>query len=129
MLNKVLSVHIFSHIACALQTFQLLFKTILINTQFFTYVSLSYQIFSLKMTVNLPNFISKSFLQEIFERNFADGKTLTVKSFWGEWATKKGDNYASDMYRIHVDIEGINMSKPVLLKVIIIKDKKIVQMQ
>lgn len=71
------------------------------------------------MTVELPPFVTNSFLQHIFEKNFADGKSLQVKSFWGEWATKKGDNYASEMYRVHVEyeIDGANVSKPVLLKV------------
>lgn len=71
------------------------------------------------MSVELPNFVTNSFLHEIFEKNFGGGKSLAIKSFWGEWATKKGDNYASEMYRVHVDyeIEGVSMSKPVLLKV------------
>lgn len=69
------------------------------------------------MTVELPDFVSRSFLKGIFSKNF--GKSLTIKGFWGEWATKKGDNYASEMYRIHVDyeIDGVNYCKPVLLKV------------
>lgn len=69
------------------------------------------------MTVDLPKFVSVSYLQEIFRKNY--GENLTVSSFWGEWATKKGDNYASDMYRIHVDYEldGVKTKRPVLLKV------------
>lgn len=68
------------------------------------------------MTV-LPNFISNAFLQEIFRNHF--GKNLIVHSFWGEWATKKGDNYASDMYRVHVhyELDGMKTKKPVLFKV------------
>jgi hypothetical protein len=72
------------------------------------------------MTVELPNFVSKTFLQEIFAKNFSSGKSLDIKSFWGEWATKKGDNYASEMYRINVDyeIDGMVTNKSVLLKVL-----------
>lgn len=71
------------------------------------------------MTFQLPNFVTNSFLQDIFIKNYSGGKSLMVKSFWGEWATKKGDNYASDMYRIHVDyeIDGVAKTRPVLLKV------------
>lgn len=73
------------------------------------------------MSVKLPNFVTNSFIQEVFAKNFEFKKNLEVKSFWGEWATKKGDNYASEMYRVHVnyEIDGVNMCKPVLLKVII----------
>lgn len=48
---------------------------------------------------------------------------MTITSFWGEWATKKGDNYASDMYRIHVDYDhnGVKKRRPVLLKVNLIE--------
>lgn len=69
------------------------------------------------MTVKLPKFVTISFLQEIFAKNYET--TLIVKRFLGEWATKKGDNYASEMYRIHVDYEldGVNLKKSVLLKV------------
>lgn len=69
------------------------------------------------MTVELPKFVSNSYLQEIFRKNF--GENVIVNSFWGEWGTKKGDNYASDMYRVHVDYElnGVNTKKSVLLKV------------
>ena len=79
------------------------------------------------MTVKLPNFFSKLLLQEIFDKNFGENENLVVKSFWGEWATKKGDNYASEMYRVHVsyEIDGVNTCKPVLLKVI--KIRKIVE--
>lgn len=72
-----------------------------------------------KMSVELPKFVTSSLLQETFRRNFSnDG--LTITCFRGEWATKKGDNYASEMYRIHVDYEmnGVAFKSPVLLKVI-----------
>lgn len=71
------------------------------------------------MSVELPKFVSSSFLLDIFVKNFGSEKSLTVKSWRGEWATKKGDNYASDMYRIFVDLEidGVHMTKSVLLKV------------
>lgn len=74
------------------------------------------------MSFQLPKFVTNSFLLEIFNKNL-DGK-LEIKHFWGEWATKKGDNYASDMYRLHVSYEhnGVNKKKPVLLKVN--KDKR-----
>lgn len=73
------------------------------------------------MTFKLPEFVSNSFLQEVFAKNFGAG--LTINGYWGEWATKKGDNYASEMYRVHVDYElnGVSKAKPVLLKVIKIK--------
>jgi Ecdysteroid kinase-like family len=69
------------------------------------------------MSVELPKFVTNLFLQKIFVKNF--GENLVVKDFWGEWATNKGDNYASEMYRIHVDYElnGTSRNKPVLLKV------------
>jgi hypothetical protein len=71
------------------------------------------------MSVQLPSFVTNSFLQEVFSKHFAVNKTLIVKHFHGEWATKKGDNYASDMYRIFVDFEvdGESARKSVLLKV------------
>lgn len=70
------------------------------------------------MAVELPDFVTSSFLQAIFIK-YLDDADLTLKSFWGEWATKKGDNYASEMYRIHVEYElrGVVKKKPVLLKV------------
>jgi hypothetical protein len=77
------------------------------------------------MTVELPSFVSNSFLREVFAKNFSFNESLEIKSFWGEWATKKGDNYASEMYRLHVDyeIDGVNLYKPVLLKVIKIQSE------
>jgi Ecdysteroid kinase-like family len=74
------------------------------------------------MRVELPNFVTNNFLNEVFEKHFGNRKSLKIESFWGEWATKKGDNYASEMYRVHVnyEIEGIIFSKPVLLKVIVL---------
>lgn len=70
------------------------------------------------MKVELPNFVTKSFIQNVFKKQFSD-ESLTVESFWGEWATKKGDNYASEMYRIHVEYreENVISTKPILLKV------------
>lgn len=70
------------------------------------------------MEVELPNFITNSFFQGIFDKKFPN-QSLIVKTLWGEWATKKGDNYASDMYRIHVQYEDNQLikTKPVLLKV------------
>jgi len=73
------------------------------------------------MSVQLPDFVTKSFLQQVFQRNF--GETLIVKDYKGEWATKKGDNYASEMYRIYVNYEiddGVTKTKPILLKVLCI---------
>lgn len=70
--------------------------------------------------VELPVFITKSFIQDVYERNYAKGGTLLVIKFWGEWGTKKGDNYASEMYRIHVtySVDNIIENKAFLLKVI-----------
>lgn len=70
------------------------------------------------MLVELPKFVTSLLLQETFRRNLSnDG--LTVTSFWGEWATKTGENYASEMYRIHVEyvINDASYKSPVLLKV------------
>ena len=74
------------------------------------------------MTVELPKFVTHEFLREIFASNYGD-ENLSVKSFRAEWATKKGDNYASEMYRVHVEIEsnGEVKSRPILLKVIMKK--------
>lgn len=65
----------------------------------------------------LPEFITLDFFEKIFQREF-DGN-LKVDNFWGEFATKPGDNYASDMFRITVDYElnGEKLRKPVILKV------------
>lgn len=70
------------------------------------------------MPIELPNFVTRSFMQAILDKNYGNG-TFKVEGFWGEWATKKGDNYASEMYRIHVKFEsnGTTGTKPVLLKV------------
>lgn len=70
------------------------------------------------MTVELPSFLTRNFFEEIFTRNFRN-ECSTVAGFWGEWATKKGDNYASEMYRIHIDYElrWVKKTRPVLLKV------------
>lgn len=72
------------------------------------------------MSVELPSFVTRSFLQDIFIK-YLDDADLTLISFWGEWATKKGDNYASEMYRIHVEYEvrGAVNKRPILLKVAI----------
>lgn len=74
----------------------------------------------LKMShVELPIFITKSLIQDVYERNYAEGKTLVVMKYWAEWGTKKGDNYASEMYRIHVtySVNDIIRNKAILLKV------------
>ena len=71
------------------------------------------------MSIALPNFITDVYLQDILDKNSNESGNLEIKSFWGEWATKKGDNYASEMYRIHVNFE-INdeiKTKSILLKV------------
>lgn len=70
------------------------------------------------MTVEFPNFVTSLFMQKVFDKNYGSD-AFKVKKFWGEWATKKGDNYASEMYRIHVEFEsnGVTKTKPVLLKV------------
>lgn len=70
------------------------------------------------MAVELPDFVTCSFLQDIMNK-YLDDADLTLKNFRGEWATKKGDNYASEMYRIHVEYEvrGVAKTKPILLKV------------
>lgn len=72
------------------------------------------------MAVELPEFVNLAFLQEIFEKNFAYGKHLKVENYWGEFATKPGDNYASEMYRITVDYElnDDRKRKPIILKVL-----------
>lgn len=71
------------------------------------------------MAVELPEFITIDFFQKIFEKNFANGKELFVLNFWGEMATKPGDNYASEMYRVTVDyeVESEKIRKAVILKV------------
>lgn len=70
------------------------------------------------MKAELPNFVTKSFLEEILRKKYLN-KQLIVEDFWAEWATKKGDNYASDMYRVHVTYKDGKAfeTKPVLLKV------------
>ena len=75
------------------------------------------------MALKLPNFVTKEFLQNIFSKNFDGSGYVKVEHFWGEWATKRGDNYASEMYRINVDYE-INETKrrkPIILKVLKIR--------
>lgn len=69
------------------------------------------------MSVELPEFITLDFFQKIFEINFAS--KIRVDNFWGEFATKKGDNYASDMFRVTVDYEvnDVKTRKAVILKV------------
>jgi hypothetical protein len=70
--------------------------------------------------IELPDFITIGFLQTIFEKNFCTGSGhLRVENYWGEFATKKGDNYASVMYRINVDYElnDVKRRKPIILKV------------
>ena len=57
------------------------------------------------MALKLPEFITLDFLQNIFTKHFDGSGAIKVENFWGEWATKRGDNYASDMYRINVDYE------------------------
>jgi hypothetical protein len=71
--------------------------------------------------IELPEFITIGFLQAIFEENFAGsgGGQVRVENYWGEFATKKGDNYASVMYRISVDYElnDVRRRRPIILKV------------
>lgn len=73
-------------------------------------------------SVELPKFITREFLQNLVQKYLKDETTLKIGNFWGEWATKRGDNYASDMYRLHVDYThlGVNKRKSVLLKVRVI---------
>lgn len=70
------------------------------------------------MAVELPEFITLDFFQKIFEENFAGDKKLKVENFWGEFATKPGDNYASEMFRITVDyvLNDEKIRKAVILK-------------
>lgn len=70
-------------------------------------------------SVELPDFITIAFLQSIFEQNFGGNGHLKVENYWGEFATKKGENYASTMYRISVDYElnDVKRRKPIILKV------------
>jgi hypothetical protein len=72
------------------------------------------------MAVELPEFITLEFLQTIFEQNFAKNSILKVENYWGEFATNRGDNYASEMYRIHVDYEvnDLKRRKSIIIKVI-----------
>jgi len=67
----------------------------------------------------LPEFITLDFLQGIFSQHFNGSGYVKVEYFWGEFATKRGDNYASDMYRINVDYEHSDCKrrKPIILKV------------
>ena len=69
------------------------------------------------MAVELPEFITLDFFQKIFEEKF--DKNLKVENFWGEFATKPGDNYASEMFRITVDYElnDEKIRKAIILKV------------
>jgi Ecdysteroid kinase-like family len=69
------------------------------------------------MAVELPEFLNLEFFQNVFEKVYSE--KLTVDNFWGEFATKPGDNYASDMYRITVDYTLGNKKnrKAVILKV------------
>lgn len=71
------------------------------------------------MSVELPKFITREFLQNLVRKYLKDETTLTIDNFWGDWATKRGENYASDMYRLHVDYthKGASKRKSVLLKV------------
>ena len=69
--------------------------------------------------VELPVFITKSLIQDVYQKNYAEGGTLLVMKYWAEWGTKKGDNFASEMYRIHVTyiVNDIIRNKAFLLKV------------
>lgn len=69
------------------------------------------------MTVELPQFVDKTFLNQILRTNYDE--KIDVKSFWGEFATKAGENYASLMYRIHIscDLDGKSEIKKILFKV------------
>jgi hypothetical protein len=72
------------------------------------------------MSVKLPEFITQELLQKILSINYKDEvKNFKVDNYWGEWATKRGENYASDMYRLHVDFRQseVNKQKSFLLKV------------
>lgn len=71
------------------------------------------------MGLEMPEFLTIDFFQKIFEENFADGNKLKVDNFWGEFATKPGDNYASEMYRITVnyEVDYEKIKKTVILKV------------
>ncbi|XP_070493318.1 uncharacterized protein [Chironomus tepperi] len=71
------------------------------------------------MALKLPEFITLDFLQGIFTKHFNGSGYVKVEHFWGEFATKPGDNYASDMYRINVDYEysECKRRKPIILKV------------
>lgn len=71
------------------------------------------------MSVELPKFITREFLQNLVMKYLKDETTLTIDNFCGDFATKRGENYASDMYRLHVDYthKGVSMRKSVLLKV------------
>lgn len=70
-------------------------------------------------SIELPKFITMEFLQDLVQQYLKDETTLKITKFWGEWATKPGDNYASDMYRLHVDYTHgeVDKRKSVLLKV------------
>lgn len=67
--------------------------------------------------VQLPNFVTKEKLQEILRHNF--NAEIVVNNFSGEWGTNKGDNYASEMYRIRINYTESqkNKTKCILLKV------------
>ncbi|KAG5682325.1 hypothetical protein PVAND_011684 [Polypedilum vanderplanki] len=70
--------------------------------------------------VALPEFVTIEFLQRIFVKNFGSPSSqIRVENFWGGFATNKGDNYASVMYRIIVDYElnDVKRRKPIILKV------------
>ena len=69
------------------------------------------------MAVELPEFITLDFFQKIFEEKF--DKNLKVENFWGEFATKPGDNYASEMFRntVEYELNDEKKRKAIILKV------------
>jgi hypothetical protein len=73
------------------------------------------------MATKLPDFVTKQFLEPIIKKQF-DHSDIKIKliRFWGEPATKPGDNYASDMYLIHLELEILEqkVEKSIILKVL-----------
>lgn len=69
--------------------------------------------------VALPDFVNIEFLQKIFQDNFGKDDKVKVNSFQVNFATKKGENYASEMYRLIVEmiVNDRLEKKSIILKV------------
>ena len=75
--------------------------------------------FIIMSQVVLPDFVNIEFLQRIFHENFGKDGEVKVKRFSVSFATVKGENYASEMYRLIVEwsLNSVVQEKPIILKV------------